>query len=84
MSASIAEVRAQLAEVSEQLRTAYRCTWDAKARLTEAIAALTELDRSHHDKLVPAELLRAEQELTRTLGLISGGADSVAALDARI
>ncbi|WP_156935239.1 hypothetical protein [Pseudonocardia spinosispora] len=45
---------------------------------------LTELERSHHEKLVSADLLRAHEELTSVLGLISGGADAVAALDARI
>jgi hypothetical protein len=33
---------------------------------------------------VPPELPEAEQELTRGLGLISGGADSVAAIEARL
>lgn len=82
MTGSIGEVRAALEEVSEQLRTAYRCGRDAKEQLAEAIAVLTELERSHHEQVVPAELLRADQELTRGLGLISGGADSVAAFDA--
>jgi hypothetical protein len=81
---SLGQVRAVLAEVSERLHTAYRCARSAEQGLAEAIALLTELDRSHHDQLVPPELLRADQELTRGLGLISGGADSVAALDARL
>ena len=51
----------------------------AGQRLTEAIALLTELYQSHHESLVPPELLWADQELSRGLGLINGGAESVAA-----
>ena len=81
---SIEQLRAALAEVSERLRSAYRCASSAEQGLAQAIALLTELNRSHHDQLVPPDLLRADQELTRSLGLISGGADSVAAVDARL
>lgn len=81
---SVEQLRASLTEVSEWLLTAYRCARSAEQRLAEAVALLTELDRSHHEQLVPPELLRADQELTRSLGLISGGADSVAAIDARL
>jgi hypothetical protein len=81
---SLGEVRAGLVEVSERLRTTYRCLRTAEQRLAEAVAMLSELDRSHHEQLVPQELLRADQELTRGLGLISGGADSVAAIEARL
>jgi hypothetical protein len=81
---SLEALRAALAEVSEQLHTAYRCARSAGQGLTEAIAVLTELNRSHHERLVPGELVRADEELTRSLGLISGGAESVAAIDARL
>lgn len=84
MSESLGEIKAVLAEVSERLRTAYRCAESAEQRLVEAVALLSELDQSHHDALVPPELLRADQELSRGLGLISGGAESVAAVDARL
>lgn len=81
---SLGEVRAGLVEVSERLHTAYRCARTAQQRLAEAVALLTELDRVHHDNLVPPALLSADQELTRGLGLISGGAESVASIEARL
>jgi hypothetical protein len=81
---SLGEVRAALSEVSSRLHSAYRCAQSAEQRLTEAVALLTELNQSHHDSLVPPELPRADQELTRGLGLIIGGADSVAAIEARL
>jgi hypothetical protein len=81
---SLGEIRAALAEVSARLQTAYSCARSAEQRLTEAVALLTGLDQSHHDSLVPPELPKADQELTRGLGLISGGADSVAAIEARL
>jgi hypothetical protein len=81
---SLGEIRATLEEVSARLSTAYRCARSAEQRLTEAVALLTELNRSHHESLVPPELLRADEELTRGLGLINGGAESVAAIEARL
>jgi hypothetical protein len=84
MSFSLGEVRAVLGEVSTRLHAAYRAAWTAQQRITEAVTLLTELDRSHHDSLLPPELPRADQELTRGLGLISGGADAVAAVEARL
>ncbi|HEY2203443.1 MAG TPA: hypothetical protein VGH99_03045 [Pseudonocardia sp.] len=84
MSDSLGEIRAALAEVSERLQTAYGCVRSAERGIAEAAALLTELDQLHHERLVPTELERADEELTRSLGLISGGADSVAALDARL
>lgn len=81
---SLGEIKAVLAEVSERLHTAYRCARTAEQRLTEALAVLTELDRGHHGELVPPALRSADQELTRGLGLISGGAESVASIEARL
>ena len=81
---SLGEVKAVLAEVSERLHTAYRCARDAEQRLAEALAVLTELDRGHHGQLVPPALLSADQELARGLVLISGGAESVASIEARL
>jgi len=81
---SLGEIRAALGEVSARLSTAYRCASTAEQRLAEAVALLTELNQSHHESLVPPELLRADQELTRGLGLINGGAESVAAIEARL
>ena len=81
---SVEQVRAALGEVSERLNTAHGYASSAGQQLAEVVALLSELDRSHHERLVSPELLRADQELTRSLGLISSGADSVAALDARL
>jgi hypothetical protein len=81
---SLGEIRAALEEVSARLHSAYRSAQSAEQRLTEAVAMLTELDQSHHESLVPPELPRADQELSRGLGLISGGVDSVAAIEARL
>lgn len=81
---SLSEVRAGLSEVSQRLRTAYRCLRTAEQRLVEAVALLSELDRSHHDQLLSPELLRADQELTRGLEWISCGADTVATIEARL
>lgn len=81
---SLGEIRAGLQEVSERLREAYRCAKLAERGLAEAVAMLTDLDSSHHDQLVPPQLLRADQELARGLGLISGGADSVTAIESRL
>jgi hypothetical protein len=84
MAGSLAEVRAALAEVSSRLSSAYQSARTAQQRITEAVTLLTELDRTHHGSLVPPELPRADQELARGLGLISGGADAVAAVEARL
>jgi len=81
---SLEEVRAGLSEVSERLRAAYGCAVTAQQRLAEALALLTELDRAHHDVLVPTQLRRADQELERTLGMIMSGAESVTAIEARL
>ncbi|MGI8816982.1 MAG: hypothetical protein ACR2G2_17325 [Pseudonocardia sp.] len=81
---SVGEVRAGLTEVAERLHAAYRCARTAEQRLAEAVALLTELDRSHHDQLVPPQLLSADPELSRGLDLIMGGAESVTAIEARL
>lgn len=83
-SASLGEVRAGLAEVSERVAAAYRCARTAEQRLAEATALLAELDRAHQGQLVPRELLGANQELTRGLSWIMGGAESVAAIESRL
>jgi hypothetical protein len=81
---SLGELRAALDEVSERLHAAHRCAQSAGERLAEAVALLTELGRSYQDGLVPPELARAGEELSRGLGLISGGADAVAAIEMRL
>jgi hypothetical protein len=81
---SLGEIRAALDEVSERLLAAHRCARAAERRLADAVALLTELGRSYQDGLVPPELARATEELSRGLGLISGGADAVAAIETRL
>lgn len=84
MTESLGEIRTALAEVSDRLQAAYRCALSAEQRLAEAVALLTELGRSYQDGLVPPELAHANVELSRGLELISGGADAVATIEARL
>lgn len=84
MSESLGEIRAALADVAEQLGTAYRHAGIARARLADALAVLTELDAQHGEPLVPPTLHRAGTELDRVQGLISGSASAVAAIEARL
>jgi hypothetical protein len=81
---SVAEIRAVLAEVSDRLGAAYQSTRTAQASISQAIALLTDLDRHHDESLLPDELRRADDELTRGLASISGGADVVATIDSRL
>jgi len=84
MAESLGTVRAVLDEVGQRLRTAHHLARRAERHLAEACALLAELDRMHHETLLPPELARADAELTRGLEMISMGVDSVAALDARL
>ncbi len=84
MNGSVAEIRLELAGVTEQLVEAYRHATTARARLADAVAVLTELSGNHPEPLVPPQLRRADGELDRSLSLISGGAAAVADLDARL
>ncbi len=84
MIQSVAEIRAVLAEVNDRLGAAYQSTRTAQASIAQAIAVLAELDRQHHESLLPDELRRADDELSRGLASISGGADAVAAIDSRL
>jgi hypothetical protein len=81
---SLGEVRMVLADVADQLGSAYRHAGIARARLADAMAVLTALGAEHSEPLVPPELRRADAELERGLGLISGGAVAVADIDARL
>lgn len=84
MNDSLGEIRTVLADVTEQLGTAYRHAGTARARLSDAVAVLAELGAGHPEPLVPAELRHAGAELDRGLGLISGGVSAVADIDARL
>jgi hypothetical protein len=84
MIQSVAEIRAVLAEVNDRIGAAYQSTRTAQASIAQAIALFAELDRHHHDSLLPDELRRADDELGRGLASISSGADAVAAIDSRL
>lgn len=84
MNDSLGDVRAVLADIAAQIGSAYQHAGIARARLTDAVAVLTELGAQHSEPLVPAELRRADVELERGLRFISGGATAVADIDARL
>ena len=73
-----------LAGVAEQLGSAYQHAGIARARIADAVAVLDGLGEQHSEPLVPPELLQAAEELERGLGLITGGANAVADIDARL
>jgi kynureninase len=81
---SLGEVRVVLADVAEQINSAYRLAGVARARIADAVAVLTDLSAEHSAPLVPPELRRADAELERGLRYISGGAGAVAAIYARL
>jgi hypothetical protein len=82
--ASFDEVRAVLAGVVADVTGAQECAAQARARLDEALALLTELGTAHAEPLPPPALVRAVDELDRGLGLIAAGAEAVAGIGARL
>ena len=84
MTESLGEIRAALAEVSGRLGNACQGVVAARARIAEAVELLVALDGAHHESVLPPELARADAELEQILRLISGGAESVAAVEARL
>ena len=80
----LGEVRAVLAGVAEQLGSAYQHAGIARARIADAVAVLDGLGEQHSEPLVPPELLQAAEELERGMGLITGGANAVSDIDARL
>ena len=84
MTQSLGEIRAALAEVAGCLSNAYQGAATARARIAEAVELLVALDGAHHESVLPPELVRADAELEQILRLISGGAESVAAVEARL
>jgi hypothetical protein len=83
-TSTVTEVRAALGEVLDRLGAAAHLVALAQARVRDALAVLAELDGQHHETVVPAELHRAEADLTRGRQLIGGGVTAVAAIDARL
>jgi hypothetical protein len=81
---SLGEIRAVLATVGDQLAGAQQYAGVALARISDAVAVLTELGAQHSEPLVPPELPRAADELERGLGLIGSGAGLVSDIGARI
>lgn len=84
MTESIADVRAALAAVSDSLGSADQHARFARARIEEAVAVLTDLDREHSESLVPPELRRAGEQLDHGLAAINGSRDAVMDLNARL
>jgi hypothetical protein len=80
----LGEIRVVLAGVAEQLGSAYQHAGVARDRIADAVAVLDGLSAQHTERLVPAELQRAAEELDRGLAFISGGASAVADIDARL
>ncbi len=84
MSSSFGDVKAVLAEVAEQTRSACAHVGVARERLAAAEAVLAALSDQHDSSLVPPDLARAAAELERGLGLITRAAVAVADIDARL
>jgi hypothetical protein len=81
---SLGELRVVLGEVRERLGEALGYAVTARDRLVDAVGLLSALDGQHSEPLVPPELRRAGDELENGLRLISGGADAVADIGARL
>jgi len=84
VTGSLGEVRRELAGVAACLNEAYGHARVARARLGDALAALTELGHQHSAQLPPPQLGKAADELDRSLGIIAAGATALADLDARL
>lgn len=84
MSDSLGEVRYALAGVTEQLGTAMQYAALARTRIVDAVTVLSGVGEQHNEPLVPAELHRAVEELERGLGLMTGGAEAVSHIEARL
>ncbi|WP_214371322.1 hypothetical protein [Pseudonocardia sp. H11422] len=84
VNSSFGEIKAVLADVAEQTRTAYQHAGVARARLADAAAVLGELGEQHSEPLVPTELTRAVAELDNGLRLIAAAATVLADIDARL
>lgn len=83
-TSSVTEVRAALGAVLDRLGGAARLVDLADSRVRDALAVLAELDAQHHEHVVPAELHRAEADLTHGRQLIGGSVTAVAAIESRL
>jgi hypothetical protein len=84
VTGSVDEVRAGLALVAEHLGSAGQYAARASTLIDDAAAVLARLSEQHHESLVPAELSRAADQLSRGRGLIEGGRVLVADIEARL
>jgi hypothetical protein len=81
---SLEEVRAVLAAVAENVRSAYELCGQARNGIADAVALLEPLGTQNAQPLPPAQLRRAVDELERGLGLMQAGATAVTDLSARL
>jgi hypothetical protein len=81
---SLEEVRAVLAAVAVDVRSALELAAQAKAELDEAVGVLTELGAQNAQPLPPPQLLRALDQLDHGLGAIHAGAMAVSDIAARL
>jgi hypothetical protein len=81
---SLDEVRAVLAGVAADVRSAYELAGRARTELDEAVGVLKELGVQNAQPLPPPQLLRAVEELDRGLGAINAGALAVSDIAARL
>jgi hypothetical protein len=81
---SLDEVRAVLAAVAADVRSAYELAGRARAELDEVVGVLRELGVQNAQPLPPPQLLRAVEELDRGLTVIGAGAAAVTDIAARL
>jgi hypothetical protein len=81
---SLDEVRAVLAVVADDVRSAYEYAGRARTGIDEAVALLSRLGTQNAQPLPPPQLRRAVDELERGLGLIQAGATAVTDISARL
>ncbi|MBN9108428.1 MAG: hypothetical protein J0I34_06570 [Pseudonocardia sp.] len=81
---SLAEVKAVVADVAEQTRTAAELVRRAGDGVAEAVRILADLSRQHSESLVPSTLTRAADELDRCHDHVAGALQAVGDLDARL
>jgi uncharacterized membrane-anchored protein YhcB (DUF1043 family) len=69
---SVSAVMAATAEVRDAMNTAYQQVYQARARLTEAVALLAELSQHHSTSLLPPEHRKADEQLADGMTLLAG------------
>lgn len=81
---SLDEVRAVLAVVAADVRSAFELAGQARSGLDEAVGMLKELGVQNGQPLPPPQLLRAVDQLEHGLGAINAGAMAVSDIAARL